>query len=254
MPSLFDLTGKTALLTGSGRGIGLELARALAAAGARIVINDINPEAVSSAVSALRAEGAEAHEAVFDVTDCTAVECGVEKVEMAVGAIDILVNNAGVHRRAPLASMSEADWRLVLDTNLTAAFFTGRSVAQRMTARGAGKIVNICSINAERPRPEIGNYSAAKGGLVLLTRAMCVEWARHNIQVNSIAPGYIVTEMTMPLARDPAKTAWIESITPARRWGTTKDLAGAAVFLASEASDFVNGHILYVDGGMRYAL
>lgn len=254
MLSMFDLTGTTALLTGSGRGIGFEFARGLAAAGAKIVINDINPAAVDEAVAKLLAEGHVAHGIAFDVTDCGAVERSIEKVEKEFGAIDILFNNAGIHRRAPLATMSEDDWQSVLATNLTSAFLVGQSVARRMIGRGAGKIVNICSVNSERPRPGIGNYSAAKGGLVLLTRAMCVEWAHHNIQANGIAPGYILTEMTMPLSKDPEKNAWIESITPARRWGTPDDLIGAAIYLSSRASDFVNGHILYVDGGMRYAL
>lgn len=254
MSGMFGLEGKTALLTGAGRGIGFSLARGIAEAGARVIINDINPDTAQAAREALRGVGLDAEAMAFDVTDAGAVEKAVAEIEENIGAIDILFNNAGIHRRAPLVDMPEESWRAVIDTNLTSAFFVGRCVARHMLARKAGKIVNICSINCERPRPDIGNYSAAKGGLVLLTRAMCVEWAQHNVQVNGIAPGYILTEMTMPLSQDPERNAWIESITPAKRWGTPEDLIGAAVYLSSGASNFVNGHILFVDGGMRYAL
>lgn len=254
MSGMFGLEGKTALLTGAGRGIGFSLARGIALAGARVVVNDIAPDTAMAARESLRGDGLDAEAMAFDVTDAGAVEKAVEEIEGNIGPVDILFNNAGIHRRAPLVDMPEESWRAVIDTNLTSAFFVGRCVARHMLARKAGKIVNICSINCERPRPDIGNYSAAKGGLVLLTRSMCVEWARHNIQVNGIAPGYILTEMTMPLSQDPERNAWIESITPAKRWGRPEDLIGAAVYLSSGASDFVNGHILFVDGGMRYAL
>lgn len=254
MSSMFELAGKTALVTGSGRGIGFVLARGLAAAGAKVILNDLTDETVEQAVAKLRQNGLDAHGAAFDVTDGKAVSAGVEHIEQNIGPIDILFNNAGIHRRAPLVEMSENDWRAVLDTNLTSAFLVGQRVAKGMIERKRGKIVNICSINCELPRPSIANYSAAKGGLVLLTRAMTVEWAQFNIQINGIAPGYILTEMTMPLAKDPEKNAWIESITPAKRWGTPEDLIGAAVFLSSEAANFVNGHVLFVDGGMRISL
>ena len=251
---MFDLRGKTALLTGAGRGIGLALARGIAGEGARVVINDIAADTADAAAAALRQEGFDAVPAVFDVTDSVAVEEAISRIEKDVSPLDILFNNAGIHRRAPLLDMSEASWQAVIDTNLTSAFLVGRAVARRMVPRQSGKIINTCSINCERPRPDIANYSAAKGGLVLLTRAMCVEWAKHNIQVNGIAPGYILTEMTLPLSRDPERNAWIERITPAGRWGKPEDLIGAAVYLSSDASNFVNGHILFVDGGMRYAL
>ena len=251
---MFDLRGKTALLTGAGRGIGLALARGIAGEGARVVINDIAADTADAAAAALRQEGFDAVTAVFDVTDSAAVEEAISRIEKDVSPLDILFNNAGIHRRAPLLDMSEASWQAVIDTNLTSAFLVGRTVARRMISRQSGKIINTCSINCERPRPDIANYSAAKGGLVLLTRAMCVEWAKHNIQVNGIAPGYILTEMTLPLSRDPERNAWIERITPAGRWGKPEDLIGAAVYLSSDASNFVNGHILFVDGGMRYAL
>ena len=254
MSSMFDLKGKTALITGSGRGIGLTLARGLAREGARVVLNDLSREAVDRAVDELRREGLDASGEVFDVTDRAAVIAGIDRVEQDVSPLDILFNNAGIHRRSPLVDMAESDWRAVLDTNLTSAFLVGQRAAKGMIERGRGKIVNICSINCELPRPDIGNYSAAKGGLVLLTRAMTVEWAQYNLQVNGLAPGYILTEMTMPLSRDPVKNAWIKSITPAKRWGTPEDLIGAAVFLSSEASNFVNGHVLFVDGGMRISL
>lgn len=251
---MFDLRGKTALLTGAGRGIGLALARGIAGEGARVVINDIADDTADAAAAALRQEGFDAVTAVFDVTDSAAVEEAISRIEKDVSPLDILFNNAGIHRRAPLLDMPEASWQAVIDTNLTSAFLVGRAVARRMVPRQSGKIINTCSINCERPRPDIANYSAAKGGLVLLTRAMCVEWAKHNIQVNGIAPGYILTEMTLPLSHDPERNAWIERITPAGRWGKPEDLIGAAVYLSSDASNFVNGHILFVDGGMRYAL
>ena len=254
MPGMFDLCGKTALLTGAGRGIGSALARGIAKEGARVIVNDITDDAAHAAVETLRGEGLDAVAAAFDVTDAAAVEEAVARIEKDISPLDILFNNAGIHRRAPLLDMPEESWRAVIDTNLTSAFLVGRAIARYMIPRKSGKIINTCSINCERPRPDIANYAAAKGGLVLLTRAMCVEWAKHGIQVNGIAPGYILTEMTLPLARDPERNAWIESITPAKRWGRPEDLIGAAIYLSSDASSFVNGHILFVDGGMRYAL
>lgn len=254
MRSLFDLHGKIALITGSGRGIGLVLARGLAEAGARVIVNDMNGDAVAAAVETLSREGCAASGEVFDVTDKAAVSAGIDRIEKDVGPLDILVNNAGIHRRAPLAEMSEQDWRAVIDTNLTAAFLVGQRAARGMIERQRGKIINICSLNCQLPRPSIGNYSAAKGGLVLLTRSMTVEWAKYNIQANGIAPGYILTEMTKPLQQDPEKNAWIVGRTPANRWGAPEDLIGAAVFLSSGAADFVNGHILFIDGGMSVAI
>ncbi|MDR1535911.1 MAG: SDR family oxidoreductase [Planctomycetota bacterium] len=251
---MFDLSGKTALVTGSGRGIGLVLARGLARAGARVALNDLDGDRIAPAREELRREGHETGAAAFDVTDSAAVREGLDRLEREFAPLDILINNAGIHRRAPLAEMPVEDWRLVIDTNLTSAFLVGQRAARGMIARGGGKIINICSLNCELPRPGIGNYSAAKGGLVLLTRSMTVEWARHNIQVNGIAPGYILTEMTRPLSEDPERNAWIVGRTPAGRWGRPEDLIGAAVFLASEASAFVNGQMIFVDGGMRVAL
>ncbi len=254
MDSLFSLAGKTALVTGSGRGIGFTMAMGLGRAGARVVVNDLSPDAVDAAVDELRRAGVEASGEVFDVTDKTAVVAGIDRMEKDVAPLDILFNNAGIHRRAPLVDMAESEWKAVIDTNLTSAFLVGQRAARGMIGRGRGKIVNICSLNCLLPRPTIGNYSAAKGGLVLLTRAMTVEWAKHNIQANGIAPGYILTDMTRPLSQDPERNAWITGRTPANRWGSPEDLIGAAVFLSSSSSDFVNGQVLFVDGGMSVAL
>lgn len=242
----FQLTGRRALVTGSSRGIGLALAGALAAAGAHVVLNARDAARLAGAVEGLRATGASAEACAFDVTDESAVLAAIP----ALGAIDILVNNTGIQRRGPLATMSLADWNAVLHTNLTSAFLVARAVVPGMIARRAGKIVNVCSLMSELARPTTGNYAAAKGGLKMLTRAMCAEWAPHNIQVNGLSPGYILTEMTEPLAADPKFDTWIKGRTPAGRWGSVSDLSGACVFLASPAADFVNGQILTIDGGL----
>ena len=251
---LFDLTGRTALITGSSQGIGLALARGLGQAGAALVLNGRDAKKLSAAAETLRAEGLTVATAAFDVTDGKAVEPAIARLEAVVAPIDILVNNAGIHRRAPLAEMSEAQWREVLDTNLTSAFLVTRQVAPRMIARRAGKIINTCSLMSEVCRPSTGNYAAAKGGLKMLTRAMATEWARHNLQVNGIGPGYFETELTRPLVQDPEFNQWICARTPAGRWGKPEELVGAAVFLASGAADFVNGQIIYVDGGLLAAI
>lgn len=251
---LFDLTGRTALITGSSQGIGLALARGLAEAGAAIVLNGRNEAKLAEAATALRATGARVATAAFDVTDGAGSAREIGRIEAEFAPIDILVNNAGLHRRAPLLEMTETQWREVIDTNLTSVFLVARSVAPRMIARGAGKIINTCSLMSEVSRPTIGNYAAAKGGLKMLTRAMAVEWARHGLQCNGIGPGYIVTELNRTLVENPEFNAWVCRRTPAGRWGQPEELVGAAVFLASRASDFVNGQILYVDGGMLAAL
>ncbi len=251
---LFDLTGPTALVTGSTQGIGLALARGLAGAGAAIVLNGRDKARLARAAAALSAEGAKVGTTAFDVTDGAAALAAIEKIEAEFAPIDILVNNAGIHRRAPLLEMTEAQWREVIDTNLTSAFLVARAVAPRMIARGSGKVINICSLMSEVGRWTTGNYAAAKGGLKMLTRAMTVEWARHNIQVNGIGPGYIMTELTKPLAEDAEFNRWLLARTPAGRWGLPEELVGAAVFLASRASDFVNGQVIYVDGGILAAL
>jgi gluconate 5-dehydrogenase len=202
----------------------------------------------------LRAEGAQVTTAVFDVTDGAGAAAAVARIEDGGMALDILVNNAGIHRRAPLLEMTEAQWREVVDTNLTAAFLVARPVAARMVARGRGKIINVCSVMSEVSRPTIANYAAAKGGLKMLTRAMAVEWGRSGVQANAIAPGYFATAMNQALVANPEFNRWICGRTPAGRWGEPHELAGAAVFLASRASDFVNGQTLYVDGGLLAAL
>jgi len=249
--SAFDLTGRVALVTGSSRGLGLTLARGLARAGARVAINSRSPAVVEEVVGGLREEGLDALPAPFDVTDGAAVAAGVEAVETAVGAIDVLVNNAGVQRRAPLEAFPDEDWHLVLETNLTAVFLVARAVAQRMIPRGHGKIVNVGSVMSELARPSIAPYAASKGAVKMLTQSMCAEWARHGIQANAIGPGYFATEMNRALVEDAEFDAWLRKRTPAGRWGDAEELVGAVVFLASSASSFVNGQMLYVDGGIK---
>lgn len=250
---LFSLYGKRALVTGSGQGIGLTLARGLAAAGAELVLNDLDRSRLDAAIATLRDDGFSVSGHCFNVAREDDVIAGTAAIAEA-GPIDILVNNAGIHQRAPLESMSLEAWRSVLDVNLTSAFLVTRAVVPGMIERRRGKIINLCSLNSEISRPTIGNYAAAKGGLKMLTRAMSVEWARHNIQANALAPGYIRTALTGPLTVDPAFNRHLCARTPAGRWGEPHELIGAAVFLASQASDFMNGQILFVDGGLLSAL
>lgn len=251
---LFDLTGRIALVTGSGQGLGLSIARGLAQAGAAVALNGRDETKLNNAAEILRAEEARVTTCAFDVTDGEATAAAVGRLAAEFGPIDILVNNAGIQRRAALIEMSETQWRDVIDTNLTSAFLVARAVVPGMIARGRGKIINICSIMSDVSRPTIGNYSAAKGGLKMLTRAMAVEWAKHGVQSNAIAPGYFVTELNRPLVENVEFNKWICGRTPAGRWGQPEELAGAAVFLASRASDFINGQILAVDGGILAAL
>jgi len=251
---LFDLTGRTALVTGSSQGLGLAMARGLAQAGAAVVLNGRDRRKLAAAAKTLDAEGAQVAMAAFDVSDGAAAAREVAEIETKFAPIDILINNAGIQRRAPLAEMTEAQWREVLDTNLTSAFLVARAVAPRMISRGAGKIINVTSVIAEVSRPTIGNYAAAKGGLKTLTRAMAVEWAKHGLQCNAIAPGYMETELNRALMANAEFNRWICGRTPAGRWGKPEELIGAAVFLSSRASDFVNGQMLAVDGGLLAAL
>jgi gluconate 5-dehydrogenase len=251
---LFDLTGRTALVTGSGQGLGLAIARGLAESGAAIVLNGRNAAKLETTAAVLRAEGVRVATAVFDVTDGEAARAAIERIETEFAPIDILVNNAGIQQRVALADMTEAQWRTMIDHNLTSAFLVARAVGPRMIARGRGKIVNVCSLMSEVARPTTGHYASAKGGLKMLTRAMAVEWGRHGIQANGIAPGYFATELTKPLVENPTFNQWVCQRTPAGRWGRPDELRGAAVFLAAAASDFVNGQILYVDGGMLAGL
>jgi gluconate 5-dehydrogenase len=243
----FNLAGRRALVTGSSQGIGLALASALAAAGAHVILNGRDHAKLEAAAATLRAaDHASIDTAAFDVTD----EAAVDSAAASFGAVDILVNNTGIHRRGPLETMSLADWDAVVRTNLTSAFLVARAVAPGMIARSSGKIINICSLMSDLARPTTAPYAAAKGGLKMLTRAMCAEWAKHNIQINGIAPGYILTELTAPLAADPKFDSWIKGRTPAGRWGDVADLTGACVFLASSSANFINGQILTVDGGL----
>jgi gluconate 5-dehydrogenase len=242
---LFDLMDRRALVTGSGSGIGLALAKGLAASGAAVVLNGRDGAKLEAAKADI--PGATAH--VFDVTDTAAVAAGIERIESEEGPIDILVNNAGIQRRAPLDEISEETWREVMATNLNAVFFVGKEVARRMIPRGQGKIINICSLTSEVARPTIAPYATAKGGVRMLTKAMCADWARYGLQINGIGPGYFKTEMNTALIQNHDFNAWVEKRTPAGRWGEVEELQGACIFLASEASSYVNGQVIYVDGG-----
>lgn len=248
---LFDLYGKVALVTGSGRGIGLVLARGLAEAGATIILNDIDADALDEAVGKLRgSEDFNAHGIPFDVTNSAEVDAGVAEIEDRFGRIDILLNNAGIQRRHPLVEFPDQDWLDVLNVNLTAPFIVARAVAKGMIEREAGKIVNICSLQSAVTRPTIPAYTASKGGIAMLTKSMAVEWGPHNIQTNGIGPGYLKTEMTERLWKDPEFDTWLCNRVPAGRWGNPEELVGAAVFLSSEASSYVNGQIVFVEGGL----
>ena len=248
--SLFDLTGRTTLITGSARGIGMSLAEGLGAAGARIIVNSRGDDAVQAGVEHLRGAGIDAIGAAFDVADEAAVRAAFERFDADGIKIDILVNNAGIQHRQPMLELALADWQRVLDTNLTAAFLVGREAARRMLQRGrGGKIINIGSLMSEAARATTAPYTVAKGGIKMLSKAMAAEWAAHGIQANAIGPGYIHTDMNEKLVADPAFDAWVKASNPARRWGQPQELVGAAIFLASAASDYINGQIIYVDGG-----
>jgi len=248
--NLFDLTGKLALITGSGRGIGFTLARGLAHAGCKIVLNDIDEKRLDDAVAILKKDGFISFGVPFDVRDEKNINEKIAFVEKEIGKIDILINNAGIQIRAPLEEFNSDDWRRLIDINLTGAFLVAKAVVQGMIKRKAGKIINICSIQSELARPTIAPYTASKGGVRNLTKGMATDWGKYNIQVNGIAPGYFKTEMTKALYEDPKFDAWLCSRVPANRWGDPSELIGAAIFLSSKASDYVNGHLLYVDGGL----
>ncbi len=253
---MFSLEGKVALVTGASYGIGYAIAKGFAHAGAKIVFNDINAELVEKGLASYRADGIDAKGFVCDVTDEEAVIELVKKIEEEIGVIDILVNNAGIIKRIPMCEMSAEDFRRVIDVDLNAPFIVSKAVIPSMIKKGHGKIINICSMMSELGRETVSAYAAAKGGLKMLTRNICSEYGEHNIQCNGIGPGYIATPQTAPLReRQPDGTrhpfdSFIISKTPAARWGTPEDLVGPAVFLASDASNFVNGHVLYVDGGI----
>jgi gluconate 5-dehydrogenase len=248
--SLFDLTGRTALITGSTRGIGFALAQGLAEAGATVILNSRQQDAVTQAVSKLQAQGLNARGAAFDVADPAGVDAAFEGFDRDGLAIDILINNAGIQHRQPMLELSLDDWNRVINTNLTAAFMVGRAAARRMVDRGnGGKIINIGSLTSEAGRATVAPYTVAKGGIKMLSKAMAAEWAQFNIQANSIGPGYILTDMNEALVNNPSFDAWVKSSNPAQRWGRPEELVGTAIFLASAASSYVNGQIIYVDGG-----
>jgi len=250
MSELFNLKGRLALVTGSGQGIGYALAKGLAGHGAKVVLNGRTSEKIEKAVASLGDEGFAAQASVFDVVDPAAVEAEVTRIEKDIGPIDIVVNNAGVQFRKPLEEFPDDKWQMLLQTNVTGVFNVGKAVAKRMITRRRGKIINIASVMSELARPTIAPYTATKGAVRNLTRGMCADWAKYGIQVNAIAPGFFRTELNKALTEDPEFTGWLEKRTPTGRWGEVGELVGAAVFLASDASSFVNGHTLYVDGGL----
>jgi gluconate 5-dehydrogenase len=248
---LFDLTGKTALVTGGTHGLGMSIAKGLAQAGARLIINDLSEEKLATSLSEYEAAGITIHPYLFDVTREDEVNASILKIEKEIGPIDILVNNAGIIKRIPIVEMKVEDFRLVLDVDLVAPFIMAKAIAPGMIKRGQGKIINMCSMMSELGRDTVSAYAAAKGGLKMLTKSMATEWAKYNIQANGIGPGYFATSQTAPLREEGHPfNDFIISRTPARRWGEPEDLSGAAIFLASKASDFVNGIVLYVDGGI----
>jgi gluconate 5-dehydrogenase len=252
-PHPFDLTGRRALVTGGGSGLGLAIARGLARAGASVIINGRDVEKGHAAARVLADEGLGVANAFFDVTDSRAVTSAIEGIEREVGAIDILVNNAAMNRRAPLEDFEDGQWRALMAANLDGPFHVTRALLPAMKARRRGKIINICSLASDIGRPNIVPYAASKGALKMLTRALAVEVASHNVQVNGIAPGFFNTYMNAALVADSDFSAWVAQRTPAGRWGDPPEISGAAVFLASSAADYVTGHILYVDGGFSAA-
>ena len=251
---LFDLTGRTALVTGSSRGLGRAMAEGLANAGARLILNGTDPAKVDVAVAQFRDAGHQAEAAAFDVTSEADVVRVFNELDAKGIDVDILVNNAGIQFRKPMIELDTADWQRVIDTNLTSAFVIGREAAKRMIKRGRGKIINIGSLTSALARATVAPYTVAKGGIKMLTQAMAAEWAEHGIQANAIGPGYMITEMNTALINNPAFDAWVKGRTPSKRWGRPDELAGTVVFLASAASDYVNGQIIYVDGGMLAVL
>ena len=252
--SLFDLTGKTALVTGSSQGIGLALARGLAAAGAGVVLNGRDTAKLADAAAALTAGGARVETLAFDATDHDAVRAAIDGFEADRGPIDILVNNAGMQHRAPLEEFPADAFQRLLQTNVASVFNVAQACARHMIRRGAGKIVNIASVQSALARPGIAPYTATKGAVTNLTKGMATDWARHGLQCNALAPGYFDTPLNKALVEDPAFSAWLEKRTPAGRWGKVEELVGACIFLSSDAASFVNGITLFVDGGVTASL
>lgn len=251
---LFDLSGRRALVTGSSQGIGFALAKGLAEHGASVVLNGRDPVKLQAAADSLENEGYEARVSDFDVTDPDAVKRGVEAIEQDIGPIDILINNAGMQFRSPLEEFPVDRWEQLMKTNVSSVFYVGQAVARHMIGRGQGKIINIASVQSELARPGIAPYTATKGAVKNLTRGMCADWAKHGLQINAIAPGYFKTPLNQALVDNPEFSSWLEKRTPAARWGNVEELVGAAVFLAGKASSFINGHTLYVDGGITTCL
>lgn len=252
--SLFDLSGKRALITGSSQGIGFALARGLAAAGASVVLNGRDAAKLESAAETLRAEGATLDTLTFDATDHDAVRRAVDGYEADRGAIDILVNNAGMQHRTPLEDFPADAFERLLQTNIASVFHVGQAVARHMIKRGEGKIVNICSVQTALARPGIAPYTATKGAVANLTKGMATDWAKHGLQCNGLAPGYFDTPLNKALVEDPTFTEWLSNRTPAGRWGNVEELVGTCIFLSSAASSFVNGTVVYVDGGITASL
>jgi gluconate 5-dehydrogenase len=252
--ALFDLTGRRAVVTGSSQGIGLALARGLAEAGATVVLNGRDAGKLAAAVAALMAEGHDVAALPFDATDHAAARAAVDGFEAQVGPIDILVNNAGMQHRAPLEDFPAEAFERLMRTNVSSVFNVGQACARHMIARGAGRIINIASVQTALARPGIAPYTASKGAVGNLTKGMATDWAKHGLTVNAIAPGYFDTPLNAALVADPAFSAWLEKRTPAGRWGRVEELVGACVFLASDAATFVNGHTLFVDGGVTASL
>lgn len=251
---LFDISGRRVLITGSSQGIGFALARGMGERGAIVVLNGRSEERLQKAAATLRDEGLAVETATFDVTDADAVNAAISSIEKDSGAIDILINNAGMQHRSPLDEFPDDVWSTMWNTNIDSVYLVGKAVARRMIARGAGKIVNICSVQSALARPGIAPYTATKGAVANLTKGMATDWAKHGLQVNGLAPGYFKTELTSALVADETFSAWLANRTPAGRWGNVEELVGAAVFLSSDASTFVNGHVLYVDGGITASL
>jgi gluconate 5-dehydrogenase len=247
--NLFDLKDRRILVTGSNGGIGYTIAQGLAQHGANIILNGRDQLKLERAAESLQAQGFQVETSRFDVTIESEIEQAILELETR-GSLDVLINNAGIQRRVSLENLSLETWNQVLTTNLTSAMLVSRTVARGMIAQKSGKIINICSLMSDVARTTTGAYTAAKGGLKMLTKAMCADWAQHNLQINAIGPGYFATEMTKPLVENQEFNAWVVGRTPAKRWGQPEELIGAAVFLSSQASNFVNGQILYVDGGM----
>jgi len=251
---LFDLSGRLALVTGSSQGIGFAIAEGLAEAGAHVVLNGRDHSKLAQAQAQLQAKGHTVHATAFDVTDEDVVNDAISEIEAKHGAISILFNNAGMQFRTALEDYPADKWRELMRVNVESAFLVGKAVAKNMIARKQGKIINICSVQSELGRPSIAPYTATKGAIKMLTKGMCADWAKHNIQINAIGPGYFKTPLNQALVDNPEFSSWLEKRTPAGRWGNVDELIGAAVFLASDASSFVNGHILYVDGGITSVL